>query len=222
MYTYIKREDAVKLDKVKLCYIDKINQTYYDYTPDAKAYRETEEWKEQDRLREEKFHREGVLSWNDPEFGTNVNPVLRRGSECEEYPNPDYIPGKQEYYAYFTPISLEEQWGDDWNDAPYEHNAETPYDDYYEMRDGEKVRVETEIVVVPFYIPYDSGWAIKFPEDWGCCGNSPFTVQDINAGAVAWLFDSESRTAIMAGSTPREFFEKLDVINEKHKEDDGE
>ena len=31
--------------------------------------------------------------------------------------------------AYFTTQALSKQWGDDWNDAPYEHNAETPYDD---------------------------------------------------------------------------------------------
>ena len=59
MYTTIKKEDAAKYNKLKLCYIDEIERTYYDYTPEAKAYRETDEWKEQDRLREEKFHREG-------------------------------------------------------------------------------------------------------------------------------------------------------------------
>ncbi|OGN14800.1 MAG: hypothetical protein A3J47_00270 [Candidatus Yanofskybacteria bacterium RIFCSPHIGHO2_02_FULL_43_22] len=29
--------------------------------------------------------------------------------------------------AYFTTQELSKQWGDDWNDAPYEHNAERPY-----------------------------------------------------------------------------------------------
>lgn len=29
--------------------------------------------------------------------------------------------------AYFTTLSLDDQWGDDWDDAPYEHNAGTPY-----------------------------------------------------------------------------------------------
>lgn len=32
-------------------------------------------------------------------------------------------------FAYFTRLPLDEQWGDDWNDAPYEHNAGTPYDE---------------------------------------------------------------------------------------------
>jgi len=29
--------------------------------------------------------------------------------------------------AWFTTKKLEEQWGDDWNDIPYEHNAGAPY-----------------------------------------------------------------------------------------------
>lgn len=28
--------------------------------------------------------------------------------------------------AYFTTQKLEDQWGDDWDDAPYEHNAGIP------------------------------------------------------------------------------------------------
>ena len=68
-----------------------------------------------------------------------------------EEPNPNYIEGKQEYYAYFTPAELEKQWGDDWDDKPYEYNAEIPYDDYYEGN----MKVELNIVKVPFWLPYD-------------------------------------------------------------------
>ena len=215
MYTTIKKEDAVKYGKLKLCYIDEINQTYWDYTPEANAYRETDEWKEQDRLREEKLHREGRVSFYDPEFGLWVNPVLKRGSESQDYPNQEYIPGKQEYYAYFTTIPLDKQWGDDWDDAPYEYNAEIPYDGYYE---GDE-RVETEIVRVPFYVPYDGGWSIMFPRDWGG-DNSPFSVQHINGGAVAWLYDTKTKTAIIAGCTPQEFADKINIINKAHEEED--
>lgn len=222
MYTTIKKEDAVKYDKLKLCYIDEINQTYYDYTPEAKAYRETDEWKEQDRLRNEKLHRQGFLSGNDPEFSYNANPILKRGGETAYYPNPDYIEGKQVYYAYFTPISLDKQWGDDWDDRPYEYNAEIPYDDYYDENDE---RIEVEIVRVPFHIPYD-GWEIRFPKDWGG-DNSPFCVRDINAGAVAWVFccGNEMKTnrgsiAIQAGCSPEEFVEKIHRINELKKDNE--
>ena len=37
-------------------------------------------------------------------------------------PNPEYIEGEIDHYAFFTPV-FDKQWGDDWNDAPYEHNA---------------------------------------------------------------------------------------------------
>jgi hypothetical protein len=30
-------------------------------------------------------------------------------------------------WAYFTSQEIDKQWGDDWNDAPYEHNAGEPY-----------------------------------------------------------------------------------------------
>ena len=209
MYTTINKEDIQKYDKLKLCYIDGINQTYWDLTPDAKEYRQTDEWKEQDRLREEKLHRTGCLSSNDEEFGYDFNPVIKRGAQCQDYPNPDYIPGKQEYYAYFTPIPLDKQWGDDWNDAPYEYNAEIPYDD---CKDENGERIEIEIVKVPFYVPYDGGWDIKFPRDWGGDG-SLFTVETINGGAVAWLYDRRTKIAIQAGCNPREFLEKINKIN---------
>lgn len=223
MYTTIKKEDAVKYDKLKLCYIGEINQTYWDYTPEAKAYRETEEWKEQDRLRTEKLHREGFLSSNDPEFGWGNNRILERGSDGKNYPNPEYIEGKQEYYAYFTPVPLNKQWGDDWDDAPYEYNAEIPYDDVYDENDE---RTEIEIVRVPFYIPYDGGWSIRFPKDWGG-DNSLFCVRDINAGAVAWIFchgghrkSNTDSVVIHAGCSPSEFVEKINKINELKKEDE--
>ena len=225
MYTTIKKEDAVKYNKLKLCYIGEINQTYWDYTPEAKAYRETEEWKEQDRLRTEKLRREGFLSSNDPEFGWGMNQILERGSDGKNYPNPEYIEGKQEYYAYFTPVPLNKQWGDDWDDAPYEYNAEIPYDDVY---DDNGERTEIEIVRVPFYIPYDGGWGIRFPKDWGG-DNSPFCVRDINAGAIAWIFcqgnerkSNSGSIVIQAGCSPAEFLEKINKINELKKEDEAD
>lgn len=72
-------------------------------------------------------------------------------------------------WAYFTTKPLKEQWGDDWNDAPYEHNAEPPYDD-----DG-------TITVVAYKHPY-----YETPENY-CGYNSPYSVEHINNGNVAWL-----------------------------------
>lgn len=96
-------------EQYKLCYIDDLPRTYHDYTPDAKAYRETAEWKAEDKMREAKFRREGRMSSDDPEFSIFRNPILRRGAECQDYPNPDYIPGEQTMSAFFTPIAMEDQ-----------------------------------------------------------------------------------------------------------------
>ena len=210
-------EEKKRLKGYKLCYIDNIPNTYWDYTPEAKAYRETDEWKEQYRLRDEKFHREGVMSSNDPEFGLWSNPVLARGSESQDYPNPEYIEGEQELYAYFTPLDLEEQWGDDWDDYPYEYNAETPYDSKYEEKDEKGNWKEYEIIKVPFYV---DSWKVYFPKEWGHSENSPFCVRDINAGAVAWIYyagkdgkSSKGSVAIHAGVNPFEFINKIEKIN---------
>ena len=129
-------------------------------------------------------------------------------------PNPSYHKGKAELYAFFTEVALADQWGDDWDDAPYEHNAEEPYDHCYQ---GDE-RKEHLIIKVPFYVRHD--WCdVKLPMDYGC-ENSPFCVRDINAGAVAWVFarSLESKCidgiAIQAGVNPYEFFERVDKINE--------
>lgn len=96
-----------------------------------------------------------------------------------------YVEGS---FAYFTPRSLTEQWGDDWNDAPYEHNAGHPYED--------------DIIKVAFDGDFDA------PSEGYT--NSPYSVEQINRGAVAWLRTSRwsSRkpfVAISAGVNILEF-----------------
>ena len=214
----IKGEEKKRLKGYKLCYIDEISATYWDYTPEAKAYRETEEWKEQNRLREEKYQREKCMSSDDPEFGYYANPILRKGSESQDYPNPEYIEGEQELFAYFTPLDLDEQWGDDWDDFPYEYNAGAPYDSKYEERDEKGNWKEYEIIKVPFYV---DSWKVYQPKEWGRSSeNSPFCVRDINAGAVAWIYyagkdgkSGKGSVAIHAGVNPFEFIEKIEKIN---------
>jgi len=75
---------------------------------------------------------------------------------------------------YFTTQPLEDQWGDDWDDAPYEHNAGRPY--------------------VPFRERDDKHWAIvalpwtgdlELPHEGML--NSPWSVRQLNARAHPWL-----------------------------------
>lgn len=79
-------------------------------------------------------------------------------------------------FAWFTSLPLELQWGDDWNDAPYEHNAGDPYNEHKE--DGK---------YLPHHlvkVAWDGPWST--PADLAG-SNSSWSVQGINRGCVAWL-----------------------------------
>jgi hypothetical protein len=80
-------------------------------------------------------------------------------------------------FAWFTSVELELQWGDDWNDAPYEHNAGEPYDTHKEGTE----RVEHHLLKVAWDGPYNTPASLAYR------GNSHFSVQSINRGVVAWL-----------------------------------
>ena len=110
------------------------------------------------------------------------------------------------YWLFFTDCPMSEQWGDDWDDAPYEYNAEWPYDDHFI---GEN-HVEHHIFKMQIYIKAEN--CPKLPRDYGY--NSPFSVDDINSGAVAWMyFAGKERkacngTAIQASMSPWDVFYK--------------
>lgn len=102
--------------------------------------------------------------------------------------------------AYFTTQDVTEQWGDDWNDAPYEHNAGTPYK-YSPTHDKDKKpwAIMHLYYEGPFETPSDRAGA-----------NSPYSVQDINAGAVAWLapcrwVNHEHQVSVPAGTELHDF-----------------
>jgi len=128
--------------------------------------------------------------------------------------------------AYFTTQDLSGQWGDDWNGRPYEHNAERPYgpcwhnepkhvverggklctDDCCKLDWNEDGTPKWKIIKVhwegPFATPAERN-----------NDNSPFSVEDINAGATPWLEctlgEDDARghlvTKIMAGETLHRF-----------------
>jgi len=104
-----------------------------------------------------------------------------------------YIEGNR---AYFTTQSLETQRGDDWNDAPYEHNAGTPYE-WSEHND--KDIPQWEIICVYFNVN------MQTPENIAYC-NSHYSVERINHGAAAWLYSDDWHIKpIMAGTTLSNF-----------------
>lgn len=107
--------------------------------------------------------------------------------------------------AFFTTNELKNQWGDDWNDAPYEHNAGDPYTWREYM--GERGIPEYEIKSVDFF--YDG---FVFPCDDGHY-NSPWSVDDINAGRVPWVRlvgVSIEDFRIMAGTELNDFCDAIE------------
>lgn len=113
-------------------------------------------------------------------------------------------------WAYFTTQPIEKQWGDDWNDAPYEHNAGTPY----EWRDymGERGVERYEIARVAW-----SGCDLETPADLDP-PNSGYSVEQINKREIAWLTDPGYGTrprvfipVVWAGITLAEFVEIIEI-----------
>ena len=79
-------------------------------------------------------------------------------------------------FLWFTTAPLKQQWGDDWDDAPYEHNAGRPYE-YREYMASKGVE-PYELFVIAYMGEAElpcSGF-----------GNSPYSVLQINKGVVAW------------------------------------
>ncbi len=113
---------------------------------------------------------------------------------------------------YFTD-NYANQWGDDWNDAPYEYNAEPPYDrkDYTEYDDEWCINHGCGNIKMIAFDHYD-GWYIKEPKDGHC--NSPYSVDAINAGAAPWLWN-EKAGALPGGATmkaAKEWLRKAGVL----------
>lgn len=106
-------------------------------------------------------------------------------------------------FAYFTTQDLDVQWGDDWDDAPYEHNAGRPYE--FRPHDAGSGKVPWHITKVAWDGPFLTPADIHGP-------NSPYSVESINAGAVAWLASEawiDKKTAIRAGVSIAEFCELI-------------
>lgn len=103
-----------------------------------------------------------------------------------------------EHWAYFTTQPIAMQWGDDWNDAPYEHNAGRPYQwpEFIWQPDSPKIpnpKPRWEIRQVAFDGPFEQ------PCTWADGGNSGYSVQMINRGAVPWL---KTDRFLLGGKTP--------------------
>lgn len=103
--------------------------------------------------------------------------------------------------AYFT-SNLEKQWGDDWDDKPYEHNAGGPYDSYFE---GEK-KIPIKLKEVYFELPWNH---YTMP----CSGtnNSRYSVKDINNHCIPWMVINDE-IPIFAGLSYTCFIKQIEKL----------
>lgn len=109
-----------------------------------------------------------------------------------------YVDGQK---AWFTD-NFEKQWGDDWNDKPYECNAGEPYNSWSELiEDNEDIFKRKykhhQIKLKTLYFETND-WSEQKPCDMG-----RFSVEDINKGTIAWVHTDEFN--ILAGTEIEEF-----------------
>ena len=121
-----------------------------------------------------------------PKFFTGYQRKYKNAVLC-------YIEGP---WAFFTTQLLKNQWGDDWDDAPYEHNAGCLYGS--DEGDWEIVKI---------------AWDGPFITPNGGVMNSRYSVQSINRGDVAWLrqegWHKGLACPIHAGTTLQEFRDRM-------------
>lgn len=112
-----------------------------------------------------------------------------------------YVDGNK---AWFT-NNFEKQWGDDWDDKPYEHNAEEPYNSWSELiednEDWTKRKFKEHKIKHKILYFETKDWTERKPCDNFC--NSPYSVKDINNQAVAWIHTDKYN--ILAGTTYEDF-----------------
>jgi len=118
----------------------------------------------------------------------------------------------EEPWAYFTTRPIEDQWGDDWDDMPYEFNAGLPYNDRKPGFAGDDWKPAWEITVVAFTGPFSTPGS--------SARSSRYSVQDINEGAVPWLREvawrlpvNNEAVKINAGTTLRDFIKAVESVN---------
>lgn len=109
-----------------------------------------------------------------------------------------YVDGQK---AWFTD-NFEKQWGDDWNDKPYECNAGEPYNSWSELiEDNEDIFKRKykhhQIKLKTLYFEIND-WSEQKP-----CHMGRFSVEDINKRTIAWVHTDKFN--ILAGTEIEEF-----------------
>lgn len=127
--------------------------------------------------------------------------------------------------AFFTTLPVTEQWGDDFNDAPYSCNAGEPYEPsvhYYANGEQRLSPRDWNFDKTPKWqlvtLKYSKG-SVQIDEPGDVYGSS-MSVEAMNAGAAPWLSasvwnptakDYEKTADLMAGATIDEFIQFIET-----------
>lgn len=105
-------------------------------------------------------------------------------------------------FAWFTSCPVSFQWGDDWDESPYEYNAGEPYA-HHETKDGKKQ--DHTVVKVYWEAPYVTPDALDEKSKW--------SVKSINRGNIAWLSSSswsdQELSPIHSGTSLEDFIKHI-------------
>lgn len=105
-------------------------------------------------------------------------------------------------FAWFTSCPISYQWGDDWDDAPYEFNAGEPYA-YHETKEGKKQ--DHSVVKVYWEASYVTPDALEEKSKW--------SAKSINKGNVPWLsagpWSDQELAPIHSGTTLGDFIKHI-------------
>ena len=82
---------------------------------------------------------------------------------------------------WFTVAEMRNQWGDDWDDAPYDEEAGEPYDSYV---DENGTRNCYNIYTLSLELPINRD-RLKLPCEYA---NNSLSAAEINSGRAAWLY----------------------------------
>ncbi|MFW6130503.1 MAG: hypothetical protein ACOC56_04895 [Atribacterota bacterium] len=126
--------------------------------------------------------------------------------------------------VYFTTMEyVGDQWGDDWNDVPYQYNAGLPYTpcwhNDYDQRDKDRAGVsagelcrdtcciydwdEEGNPLWKIYVLHFSGISYVTPEE----RSEKYSVEYINQGEIPWIEFGDNK--LYAGTTIKEFIHKF-------------
>lgn len=138
-----------------------------------------------------------------PELNTIVNIVYPSVKENQKENNNKYkLCYIKNDSVYFTSREISKQWGDDWNDIPYEHNAGSPYM-------PSQTDIENNDIWNIYVLKIDS--VLKQPCDGTI--NSQYSVEMINNKIVPWLQSSNNMISIYAGTSLSDFIEMFKINN---------